>query len=403
MACITTKHGRRVIDFYDQHGKRRLKTLDEGITKTEARRQLREIEREVDRGTYLPKSGIPAFGKVADDWLEYKAANVRASTLQQYRGHVENHLSPFFGKAKINRINFTSIEEFSTDRRKEGITPATLKKLLVTLGQIMSYAVRKGFRESNPVREIEKPKSPRGKKVEFLRPKEIRALIEQAGSEQLKALLSLAVMSGMRQGEILGLKWTDVDWFNCQVHVRRTFNHGQFQEPKSQTSRRSIDLGPTVVKTLKGWKIACPPSGLDLVFPGPSGKPIEATHLIKYEYNPALRRAGLRTIRFHDLRHTYASLLIERGEHPKYIQNQMGHSSINITMDVYGHLMRTVNQGAAKGLDEAVFGESGDILETTEGEVAEEGAKTEDNSLKLLVGRTGIEPVTNGLKVRCST
>jgi integrase len=353
-----------VIDFYDQHGKRRLKTLEEGISKREAKRQLREIEREVDRGTYLPKSGIPDFGKVANDWLKYKAGNVRPSTLEQYKGHVENHLKPYFGKGKVNRINFTSIEEFTADCRKKSINPATLKKLLVTLGQIMSYSVRKGFRESNPVREIEKPKVTRGKKVEFLKPKEIRAFIDEAESERFRTLLTLAVMSGMRQGEILGLKWTDVDWFNCQVHVRRTYNHGQFHEPKSETSRRSIDLGPTVIKRLKVWKMASIPNALDLVFTNEAGKPYDARNLVNREFTPALRRAGLRIINFHTLRHTYASLLIDRGEHPKYIQSQMGHSSINVTMDVYGHLMRTVNQGAAKGLDEAVFGESGDKMET---------------------------------------
>ncbi len=246
----------------------------------------------------------------------------------------------------------------------------------------MGYAVRKGFRESNPVREIEKPKVPKGKKVEFLKPKEIRALIDEADSERFRTLLTLAVMSGMRQGEILGLKWTDVDWFNCQVHVRRTYNHGQFHDPKSETSRRSIDLGPTVIKRLKVWKMASLPNDLDLVFTNEAGEPIDASNLIHRMFNPALRRAGLRKIRFHDLRHTYASLLIERGEHPKYIQTQMGHSSINITMDVYGHLMRTVNQGAAKGLDEAVFGESGDILETQDGEGKAEKPKAANNYLK---------------------
>ncbi len=140
MACITTKRGRMVIDFYDQHGRRRLKTLPEGTSMKEARRQLREIEIEVDRGTYLPKSGIPVFGKVADDWLKYKTGNVRPTTLEQYKGHVENHLKPYFGKAKINRINFSSMEEFSADRREKGVKPATLKKLLVTWGR--SWAMR---------------------------------------------------------------------------------------------------------------------------------------------------------------------------------------------------------------------------------------------------------------------
>ncbi|MBW1774482.1 MAG: site-specific integrase, partial [Deltaproteobacteria bacterium] len=119
-----------------------------------------------------------------------------------------------------------------------------------------------------------------------------------------------------------------------------------------------------VISELKKWKIACQSNELNLVFPNEAGNPIDANNLVKRDFEPTLRRAGVKGIRFHDLRHTYASLLIDRGEHPKYIQVQMGHSSINVTMDTYGHLMKAVNQDAAKGLDEAVFGKNGDFLET---------------------------------------
>jgi integrase len=115
---------------------------------------------------------------------------------------------------------------------------------------------------------------------------------------------------------------------------------------------------------LKRWKLACPSSDLVLIFPNEIGKPIEKGNLIRRHFEPALRRAGLRRIRFHDLRHTYASLLVEQGEHPKYIQTQMRHSSIIVTMDTYGHLMNTVNQESAKRLDSTVFEENGDNLET---------------------------------------
>ncbi|HUU81277.1 MAG TPA: site-specific integrase, partial [Acidobacteriota bacterium] len=124
------------------------------------------------------------------------------------------------------------------------------------------------------------------------------------------------------------------------------------------------DLGPSVIAELKKWKLACPLTELNLVFPNEVGKPIDANGLFKREFKAALRRAGLRDIRFHDLRHTYASLLIDQGEHPKYIQEQMGHSSINVTMDTYGHLMKSVNREASNKLDKAVFGENGDFLET---------------------------------------
>lgn len=364
MVCITRKRGRLVIDFYDQHGKRRLKTLPEGISKKEARKVVREIEAQVERGMYLPKSRIPVFSEVAEDWLKYKKPNIRHSTFEQYRGHVRNHFTPYFGNTKINQINFSAIEKFIAHATAQGVIPPTLKKLLITLGGILKYAVRKKFCEYNPVSEIEKPKATKRKQVDFLRPEEVRALFEHAKDQKFRALFTLAVLSGMRQGELLGLEWTDIDWFNCQVHVRRTYNHGRLYEPKSETSRRAIDLGPSVMAELKKWKLGCPPNELDIVFPNEAGKHMDTNGLLKRNFQAALRRAGLRKTRFHDLRHTYASLLIDQGEHPKYFQVQMGHSSIKVTMDTYGHLMKAVNREASRRLDRVVFGENGDLLET---------------------------------------
>jgi integrase len=147
--------------------------------------------------------------------------------------------------------------------------------------------------------------------------------------------------------------------------IKTAVQHGRFYDPKSTTSKRKIDLGPTVMKKLKKWKMACPPNDLDLVFPSDTGTPMDNNNLVQRHYEPALRRAGLRRIKFHCLRHTYASLLIDQGEHPKYIQSQMGHSSINVTMDTYGHLMSTVNQDSARRLDGVIFdAEKGQILKS---------------------------------------
>ena len=118
-------------------------------------------------------------------------------------------------------------------------------------------------------------------------------------------------------------------------------------EPKSKPSRRKTDLAPELVHEFNKWKLACPKGELDLVFPTEEGTPENAANLLYRRFFPALRRAGLTRMRFHNLRHTYTSLLIAQGEHPKYIQSQLGHSSINVTMDIYGHLMETVNHEAA--------------------------------------------------------
>jgi len=119
-----------------------------------------------------------------------------------------------------------------------------------------------------------------------------------------------------------------------------------------------VDLAPELVSELKKWKLACPVGELNLVFPGPEGKPRDASGMLRRSFFPALRRAKLPKIRFHDLRHTYASLLIDQGEYPKYIQAQLDHSSITMTMDIYGHLMKRVNQKAAARLGSAIFGKS---------------------------------------------
>ena len=117
-------------------------------------------------------------------------------------------------------------------------------------------------------------------------------------------------------------------------------------------------MAPELVSELKQWQLASPISDLDLVFPSEVGTPQDATNMLRKQFFPALRRAGLPKIRFHDLRHTYASLLIDQGQYPKYIQAQLGHSSINMTMDIYGHLMKGVNRKAASCLGRAVLGNS---------------------------------------------
>ena len=136
-------------------------------------------------------------------------------------------------------------------------------------------------------------------------------------------------------------------------------------KPKSKTSNRKIDIGPAMVTRLKRWKLACPKTELELVFPNQSGNPLNHGYMLRHYFWPALEAAELPKIRFHDLRHTYASLLIEQGENVKYIQNQLGHSSPMLTLTVYSHLMKPANQEAACRLEKAIFKTNGDQMENT--------------------------------------
>jgi len=360
MACIRKRRYRWVIDFYDQEGKRHWLTMPGGSTRNEANERLGEMEKKIRQGVYTPVKELPYFSEVADSYLTSKQANIRHSTHEQYKGHVKNHLKPYFEKVKINHINFDAIEKFKQHSLAKGVSPTTLCKILITLGAVLTHAVRMHFMDFNPAREVERPKgnSLHGEKDEMiiLKPGEIRALLDASLTQKDRVLFMTAVFTGERKGELLGSQWGDVDWPNSQALVRRTFNHGEFMERKSKASRRRIDLAPQLLHELKKWKLACPKGELDLIFPSENGTLWDAAHMIARHFFPALRRAGLPRMRFHNLRHTYASLLIAQGEHPKYIQTQLGHSSINVTMDIYGHLMDTVNRKAASLLGRSIMG-----------------------------------------------
>jgi integrase len=238
-----------------------------------------------------------------------------------------------------------------------------MRKILVNLGAIMTYACRKRYIDYNPIRDVEKPKGKsehkKDEEMRALTPAQVKLLVEHTSELKFKTLFMMAALTGMRQGELFGLQWSDIDWTAKQVHVNRTFNHGRFYEPKTRSSKRKIDLAPQMVTKLKEWKLACPSSEVGLVFSNGAGKALSPINTVKREFEPALRRAGLPRVRFHDLRHSYASIQIELGENPKYIQHQMGHSSIKVTLDTYGHLLNSVNREAANRLGDAIFGEDG--------------------------------------------
>jgi integrase len=274
---------------------------------------------------------------------------------------------------KVNRITITTVEKYITARQLEGMNLGTLRKILVTLGQILSYSVRHKYLDHNPFKEAERPRgqsqeqendSPGSENIRVLTPCQITDLLAQVHNTKYRTLFLLAIFSGARQGELLGLKWADVDWQNSQIHIQRTFNKGRFFTPKTKTSKRKIDLGPTVITELKKWKLACPKNGLDLVFPNKAGEPINYSNMVQRQFLPALNAADLPRIRFHDLRHTYASLMINQGENIKYIQSQLGHSSPTVTLNVYAHLMKPTNQEAACRLENTIFGPTGHKMVT---------------------------------------
>ena len=393
--AVVKRRGKWVLDYYDQHGIRRWETTQGN--KKEAEILLAQRLLEIGKGDYLsPMDRKIPFSKLTTQWLDSRGAKIRPATIGQYQDHVNKHLGPFFGSVLVGRIDMRLVEAYISRKDKERkeaeaikakakaedrqLTPeeraeihgaigiATINKTLTTLGTILKYAVKAKLLDSNPISLVERPKleaqeySEDKEKVQFFTPEQIHPFLDKANPGLYRTLFTTAIMTGMRQEELLALRWGDIDWVTGQMLVRRTLsrNNGEwkFYDPKNKTSRRNIDVDPSLLLELKKWRLKLGKSELDdLVFPSPSGGPMHRSTLYKQGYLPAIRRSGVRRIRFHDLRHTYASLLIDQGEHRKYILVQMGHSSINVTMDVYGHLMNKVNVTSANRLAKTVLGE----------------------------------------------
>jgi integrase len=269
MAKVCKRRGRYVLDFYDHRGQRHWKTLPKGTTKKQAKGELNNIEKQVARHSYVPERRIPTFKKLAEDWIKVKANKVRASTLEGYKGHLRHHFDDI-KDVPVNRITPVIVEHYLADKVYQGMNLSTLRRVTVTFNQIMKYAVRHNYTDYNPVRDAERPRAQgeiEKKTIRILNATDIRVFIEATGGEKYKTLFMLAIMSGARQGELLGLMWTDIDWFNSQVRIERTYNKKAWYRPKTRTSKRRIDIGPTMLAQLRKWQAQCPKNKLNLIFP----------------------------------------------------------------------------------------------------------------------------------------
>jgi integrase len=207
--------------------------------------------------------------------------------------------------------------------------------------------------------------------MSVLAPEQVHVLLEAAKGDRLEALYVLALSTGMRQGELLALRWRDLDLDldNATLQVRGTVQRTMvgliIAEPKTTRSRRRVALSPTAVETLRTHRIWQVSERLalgsawedqDLVFPNTIGKPIEATNLLRSSFFPLLAKAHLPRIRFHDLRHTAATLLLSRGVHPKVVAEMLGHATISITLDTYSHVLPDMQREAARAMETVLGG-----------------------------------------------
>lgn len=361
-------HGAKYYISYRAHRKQKWEPV--GKSKREAEGVLAEKMASLKNGTYREESKL-SFKEYAQRWLkDYVSTRVKPRTMESYDQLLEKHLLPVFGEKKLSAINTADIQSFAAEclRGNKKLSPRTTNYLITVIKMIFRHACQRRVIRDNPSELISKVREER-KEMDHLSSEHAKLLLEHS-EEPYRTLFLTAVFTGMRRGEILALQWGDIDRRSNLIHVRRSlyWHHkkgdlvGQikwaFTSPKTQGSTRAIVLSPKLKEALEIHQKHSPVSPHDLVFCTRKGTPLDPDNMVKKQFHPALTRAKLRRVRFHDLRHTYVALLIALGAHAKVIQSQLGHSSIQTTMDQYGHLLPQTHFGLGEKLDEQIWGDS---------------------------------------------
>ena len=262
----------------------------------------------------------------------------KRSTLASYDSHIRIDLAPFFGSKPLDKIEPGDVERLVHAITAAGKSPKTASNALGVLHRIFEHGIRRGWVQSNPVKLVERPRaSTDDPDIRFLDHGEIEALLEAAPDDDLgrveRVMYLTAAMTGMRQGELLALRWQDVDWSAQRIRVRRSFVHGEFTNPKSKRSSRSVPLATRVARELDELhRLSGYQTDEDLVFAHPhTGKPIDRSKLLK-RFKAALRRGGVREARFHDLRHTFGTRMAAAGVPMRTLQEFMGHRDFKTTL-----------------------------------------------------------------------
>lgn len=339
-----------------------------GKTKAEAQAKLIELQERLDNGlsTSVDRTTV---GEFLSYWLhDVIKHEIRPRTWDSYRAVVEQHLIPGIGDIKLHRLRTQHVQDYVNAKLAEGtLSNRTIEYHRAVLRAALNHAIDEDRLTKNVATAVKIPrhKPPR---IEPLTPEQVKQLFDYMEKEQVlyRPLIMLATLTGMRQGEILGLKWEDIDFRHKRIHVRqqmqRVDKRYQLVDLKTDESRRTLPLLSILEEPLKEWRdlqnqhkldyrekwdeyLSLHPEWEGLVFTTRYGSPISARNLLRHFKN-TLSAAGLPEIRFHDLRHTTATLLLALGVDMKTIQTVLGHSQISLTMNTYAHVLPAMTEEA---------------------------------------------------------
>ena len=334
-----------VVDYRDQHGRRRAKQLP---TRKEAVNWQPRAAVEVLDGIHTADSASITIAAAGELWIAAcRADGLERGTLVQYRRHLDIHIAPMIGAIKLSALTAPAVKQFRS-RLAGSRSPAMVKKILTSLGSLVAEAQGSGMVAQNVVRAgRRKSRGIAGSRHrvplkigETIPTKEEVKAILGAAAGRWRPFIATAALTGMRASELRGLAWRSVSFDDKMIRVeQRADEWGVIGPPKSVAGRRVLIIPANLIRTLKEWRLACPRGKLGMVFPNGAGRVESLSNIHTRGYKPTLAAAGVKNnYTLHALRHFYASWLIDQGFGPKKVQTLMGHASITMTYDLYGHL-----------------------------------------------------------------
>jgi integrase len=352
-------------------GKRKQQWVSVKGTKKDAEKRLSELLHQLNTGSFIrPEKTILA--EYLERWLkDYAWPNLAPRTAEVYEYITNVHLIPCLGNIPLTQLKPEHLQRYYSDRllrgrwdTKGGLSPRSVRHHHMTLHIALQTAVKWGLLQRNPADVVSPPKAKKPE-IQTWDEYEIRRFLDATKDSVYYPIFYLALFTGLRRSELLALRWQDMDSLYCQLYISRSMHHlktGQivFRQPKSTKGNRTVALSPSTLKILREYRqrreaeaviLAKSITDNDLVFCHLDGSPL-LPGTISHAWDKAVRHAGIRVIRLHDARHTHASYMLKQGIHPKVVQERLGHSSIQVTLDTYSHVAPGIQEKAAERLDD---------------------------------------------------
>jgi integrase len=345
----------------DSRVRRRRKSVY-GRTRADVRRKLVDAQKTIQDGGQIG-SDLITVGTYMTSWLDHRRHEIRWQTWRRYEQIFRTHIEPVLGGVRLSKLRPDHLRDLYSAKLEEGLSSTTVKHIHAVLRAALRQAERDEIIVRNVCRQVDPPRA-QPYEISPLSPTQSRQLLTAAIGHEDEALYVLALTTGMRQAELLGLRWRDIDFKNGFVSVRKSLvfrSEGwSLDEPKTRGSKRRIHLTSTALGSMLSHKNGQLQHQLkfgpayqnhDLVFPSQIGTPRRGANVVYRSFRPLMLAAGLPQIRFHDLRHTAATLLLSQSVHPKVVSEMLGHSSVRLTLDTYSHVTPTMQKQATIAMD----------------------------------------------------